>query len=171
MSDKLNYYNYIEVNSNYSSDDSVKNLIGKYETKEVETINKFTCNICNNKRFNSNENYTILSCNHVFHIICLAETHFPDIYKYEYIDEKYISDRKCPICSTQMPSEEIAFLHNKFLSNTKVNISQHQDSIDKLELQMKNIQNELKICYDYKNKLETQRDKSRQIVNTLISTM
>ena len=113
----------------------------------------------------------ILSCNHIFHIECLAESHFKDVYKYPIIDNEYFSNRKCTTCSEIMQLEEVMYLHGKFLSNTKNLIKKHQTSIEHLEHQMKQIKNELRTCYDYKHKLEQEREKSKQIVSILTTMM
>ena len=59
------------------------------------------------------------------------------------------------------------YLYGKFLSNAKSLIKNHQSSIDHLENQLKKIKLELRTCYDYKHKLEKQKEKSKQIVSIL----
>ena len=141
------------------------------QNKTISSVinNTYDCSICYNKN-GLKENYLILSCNHIFHIQCLAETYFQDIYKYPIIDSDYFSNCKCSICDSQLQLEELMYLHGKFLSNTKNLIGKHQTSIQHLEIQLKKIKNELRTCYDYKHKLEQEREKSKQIV-TILSTM
>lgn len=126
----------------------------------------FVCSICENKT-SKQDKYIILSCNHIFHISCLAETHFEDIYNYNVIDNEYFSTRKCKVCSEHIQMSELLFLHSKFLSDTKDKIDVHSSSIEQLENKMKVIKEELKVCYDYKHKLEQEREKSKQIITTL----
>ena len=145
--------------------DIIKHLVNK---EEKQTVNKFNCKLCcTNNSSNTSNNYIILSCDHIFHINCLVELHFKDIYNYHVIDNEYFENRKCTVCDKQIQFEEIMYLHSKFLSNTKFFIKTHQLSIDELEEQLKNIKNELRICYDYKHKLEKNREKSKQIVSIL----
>jgi hypothetical protein len=131
---------------------------------------KFTCNICNDTN-GMKENYVILSCNHVFHINCLAETHFADIYKFPVLDNEYFSNRSCTSCNTKLENEEIMYLHSKFLSTTKNYIAKHQQSIEHLEYQLNQLKTELRVCYDYKHKLEAEREKSKQIVSILATCL
>jgi hypothetical protein len=148
----------------------VKQLVNKCEGKIIDDNllkANFNCKICNNKSRKEGGSYMILSCNHIFHIKCLAETHFKDIYNYPVIDNEYFENRKCTVCNSQIQLEEVMYLHSKFLSNTKDLIEKHQVSIDQLESQLKNIKTELRICYDYKHKLEKDREKSKQIVSIL----
>jgi len=65
----------------------------------------------------------------------------------------------------------LMYLHSKFLSSTKKLIGKHQNSIDNLENQLKQLKNELRTCYDYKHKLEQEREKSKQIVSVLTTMM
>ena len=99
----------------------------------------FSCKICSD---NTSKNYLILSCNHIFHIKCLAESHFKDIYDFPLIDSEYFDSRKCPCCNEQLQTEELMYLHGKFLSGTKKLISKHQNSIEHLESQLNQIKNE-----------------------------
>lgn len=134
----------------------------------VSTRAEFCCKLCN--RNDTNESYVILSCNHVFHIKCLVETHFQEVYKYPIIDQEYFSHRCCSVCSEPLQQEELMYLHGKFLSNTKQSITKHQTSINALETQLRRIKDELRTCYEYKHRLEQQREKSKQIVS-ILSTM
>jgi len=170
---------HVKEKYNPYSDSLVKRMVSKCEKlsdnddndtknfKEKESL--YNCKLCFNK--SPKENYMILSCNHIFHIECLAESHFADVYKYPIIDNEYFSNRKCTTCSQIMQLEEVMYLHGKFLSNTKNLIQKHQSSIEHLEHQMKQIKNELRTCYDYKHKLEQEREKSKQIVSILTTMM
>ncbi|NBO98924.1 MAG: hypothetical protein EBU90_02180 [Proteobacteria bacterium] len=162
-----------------ASDSSVvKNLITKYEYSESEQSeviengksmgSNVFCKICKDPSVESG--YIILSCNHMFHILCLAETHFTDIYKYPSIDSDYFTSRKCNVCNVKLEVEELVFLHSKFLSTTNDHIKSHDHNISELEKQLGNIKTELRACYEYKHKLEQEREKSKQIVS-ILSTM
>jgi hypothetical protein len=127
-----------------------------------------TCKICDNKS-GRDDNYVILSCNHTFHIYCLAETHFNDVYKFHVIDSDYFGTRKCLVCEKSMQTEELMFLHSKFLNSTKDRIENHNHKIETLDAKLKEIKEELRVCYEYKHKLEHEREKSKQIVATLMT--
>jgi hypothetical protein len=141
---------------------------GKKESNQNESIeSKLACNMCNMQ--NSRENFIILSCNHIFHVQCMAKSHFDDVYQFNVLDNIYFSSRKCTMCQTPMQTEELVFLHSKFLSGTKQNIETHQKSIEHLESQIQSLKNELNACYEYKHKLDHQREKSKQIVAHLMT--
>lgn len=155
------------------------NVVKSWVNNCEKTVSKnvFYCTICNKSNEIENnkdisvsknkESFLILSCHHIFHIKCLAETHFKDIYNYPMIDNEYFENRKCTTCNSTIQLEEIMYLHTKFLSNTKMLIQRHQTSIEDLQLQLDNIKKELRSCYDYKHKLEKDREKSKQIVSIL----
>uniref|UniRef100_A0A6C0H7Z7 RING-type domain-containing protein n=1 Tax=viral metagenome TaxID=1070528 RepID=A0A6C0H7Z7_9ZZZZ len=126
------------------------------------------CRICDNKS-RRQDNYMILSCNHTFHVYCLAETHFNDVYKFHVIDSEYFGTRKCLVCKKLMQTEELMFLHSKFLNGTKDRIENHNAQIESLEAKLKDIKEDLRVCYEYKHKLEHEREKSKQIVATLMT--
>ncbi len=127
-----------------------------------------SCKICFNKS-GRKDNYIVLSCNHVFHIQCLVENHFNDTNKYPVIDAEYFSTRKCQICSKQLETEELMFLHSKFHSSAKDKLESHQTSIVAIEERLKKLKEELRTCYEYKNKLEHDRETSKQIISTLMT--
>lgn len=142
-----------------------------YEPSESSSqFNKETghnCSMCDDK----NGPFIILSCNHIFHIKCLVTVNFKDVYKYPILDTDYFESRKCLVCDASLPTEDLMYLHSKFLSTTKNLISKHQHSIENLENQLKQIKAELRTCYDYKHKLEQEREKSKQIVSVLTTMM
>ena len=168
-----NYKDYkMEIDKNDKTENKtelVKTELIKHEL-ELHKSSHFSCNLCGNKSSNNNNNYFILSCDHIYHIQCLADTHFQDIFNYPIIDGEYFSNRKCNICSKKLQLEEIMYLHGKYLSNTKDSIEKHQFSIENFESHLKKIKDELRICYEYKHKLEQHREKSKQIVS-ILSTM
>jgi hypothetical protein len=141
-------------------DDSLSNVSSMNREDHV-------CEMCNQK----NGPFIILGCNHIFHVKCLAEMNFKDIYKFSVIDTEYFESRCCPVCHDNVQTEELMYLHSKFLSSTSKSITKHQNSIEHLENQMKQIKAELRSCYDYKHKLEQEREKSKQIVSILTTMM
>ena len=155
--------------SNLSDEKRVLTNLHKYYMSSQTSSNvSVSCQICCDKMCQE-DNYIILSCNHVFHIGCLTEKQYDDMYKYQIIDNDFVSSRKCCVCSTLMQTEELMFLHSKFLNGTKMKIAYHNEKITSLEAKMKNIKDELMACYDYKNKMEYEREKSKQIVASLVT--
>jgi hypothetical protein len=126
-----------------------------------------SCNICND----TSGTFIILTCNHIFHIKCLTETSLQDIYTYPIIDSEYLQSRKCPMCDETIQTEDMMYLHSKFLSSTKKLLSNHENSLQNLENQLRQIKIEIRSCYDYKHKLEQQREKSKQIISVLSTIM
>lgn len=175
--EKVHNYYTNETNTTTNSNSNSKtetemNFVFKsneiYSDKKDIKKADFYCELCKNN--SSKDNFFILSCDHIYHIQCLADTHFEDIYKYPIIDTEYFSSRKCNICYKQLQLDEVMYLHGKYLKNTKDFIERHQNSIENLEYQSKKIKDELRVCYEYKHKLEQQREKSKQIVS-ILSTM
>lgn len=150
--------------------DSEPSITNSTSTTDEARADSFICKICFNK-CDRKDNYIILSCNHVFHVHCLVETHFNDIYKFNMIDDDYFTTRKCLVCAGALQTEELMFLHSKFLNTTRTNISKHQEYINSLETQIKVLKDELRTCFEYKNKLEYEREKSKQIVTVLTTMM
>lgn len=134
--------------------------------------NSINCRLCNNSNPNvQNNSYIILSCNHLHHIYCLVDCHYNDNYRFDVINNEYFSTRKCPTCNTTLQTEELMFLHSKFLSYTKDKVESHQTKISNLETQFNKLKEELRVCYEYKQKLDTEREKSKQIVTSLMTLM
>lgn len=143
----------------------------KNTTKSENSSSKgedYICEYCDNKGSGS---FIILSCNHIFHIKCLTEMNLKDIYKYPILDTEYFESRKCSVCDENIQTEDMLYLHSKFLSSTKKLIFNHEHSIDHLENQLRQIKSELRTCYEYKHKLEQEREKSKQIVSVLSTMM
>lgn len=125
------------------------------------------CRICADKHNQQNDSFIILSCNHMYHIFCLADVHFKD--SYTMIDEQYLQSRLCPCCQIPLQKEELMFLHSKFISSSKNKAEQHMQSITDLENQFNKIRDELRACYEYKQKLDNEREKSKQIIKSLMT--
>jgi len=175
MSYDLEFPDNVSYSSQDSNFESVSKRIGRYEQqiyKDLKNDDKemVSCKICHDKS-GQNDNYVILSCNHVFHIQCAAQIHLNDILTYHVIDNEYFSSRKCTICDKVLQTEELMFIHSKHLASTKEKMDIHQQSISKLEQQLKMLKDELRACYEYKHKLEHGREKSKEIVASLINMM
>jgi hypothetical protein len=154
-----------------------KNTYDKEEiyNKKVSTINKVhneghTCNLCHNKN-NIKDVFMILACGHIFHIRCLVDNHYTDSNKYGIIDKEYFNSRCCLVCNSQMEMEDILYIHNKFYKNTKEYLVKQEDNINILDKKMTKLKEELRICYEYKQRLEHQREKSKQITITINTLM
>jgi len=143
----------------------------EYDYKNnYNTKDEHKCNLCLNRN-SIKDSFMILTCGHIFHIKCLVDNHYSDANKHGVIDEEYLNNRCCLICNKQMEIEDILYVHNKFYKNTKDYLIKQQENIEKLDKQMTKLKEELRICYDYKQKLENQREKSKQItimINTLM---
>jgi hypothetical protein len=126
-----------------------------------------TCRICADSHTQQIDSFIILSCNHMYHIFCLADVHFKD--NYTMIDEAYLQSRLCPCCQKPLQREELMFLHSKFIASSKNKAEQHAKSISDLENQFNKIRDELRACYEYKQKLDNEREKSKQIIKSLMT--
>jgi hypothetical protein len=127
----------------------------RLETESNRKTTEIICNICCNNK-NKYDNFFILSCNHTFHIKCLANIIFKDE-----------MNSKCTECLKTLEIEELVFLHSKFLSNTKILIGEHEIKIKDLEKKLDDLKEELRISYEYKNKLTNEREKSKEIISSL----
>ena len=127
-----------------------------------------TCEICNTK---DNNNYMILNCKHIYHINCLVDYHYSSSNKYGVVDQDFINSCKCLICNEQMEIEDISHIHNKFLKITNINILKQHDNIIHLDKQITKLKDEMRIIMEYKQRLEHQKERSKQIticMNTFI---
>ncbi len=140
--------------------------------KSVQNKNmqEHTCNLCSNKN-NVRDNFMILTCGHIYHIKCLVDSHYTEANKFGVIDEEYFNSRCCAVCNVQMEMEDILYIHNKFYKNTKEYLVKQEEHIELLDKQLSKIKEELRICYEYKQKLEHQREKSKQIIVTINTLM
>ncbi len=129
----------------------------------IKSQSNLKCIICD---VDKNDSFIILSCNHIYHNDCLVETHFKN--KIDVIDSEYLHTRECVKCRKIVSLEELMFAHSKYNSKTKIILESHNSKINLLEEKLKNINEELKTCYDYKHKLENDKDKSKNIINNLM---
>lgn len=147
----LNYHNY------------KKNSYDSRDSRNSES--NLQCNICN---IDKNDTFVILSCNHIYHTNCFVENQFNNIYKYNTIDSVYLNSRECLKCKKNISLEELMFAHSKYISKIKNILETHSQNISCLENKLKNINDELKACYDYKHKLEIDKEKSKNIIDNLM---
>jgi hypothetical protein len=136
----------------------------------IKSNKEHSCNLCDNKN-NVKDTFMILTCGHIFHITCLVDDHYSEANKYGVIDEAYFNSRCCLVCDAQMEMEDILYIHNKFYKSTKENLVKQQNHIDVLDKQMTKLKDELRTCYEYKQRLEHQREKSKQITVTINTLM
>lgn len=164
------------------SNDIVKKLIKEHEKMihdtDINNINEkkehhgLLCELCKDPTFNKKgckKNYIILSCNHIFHIYCLAQSHYKKITTNSNENDSF-DNCTCTICNEKLELEQIMYLHSTFMSNTKNLLSNHQNSIEHLEGQLQQLKIELRTLYNYKYKLEKEREKSKQII-CILNTM
>jgi hypothetical protein len=146
--------------------DIVKKLVNKHEKRINNENHKDKANlICEICKDHSKKNYIILSCNHIFHICCLTQSHYKT-----YIEDDFFENCKCTICNQKLELEQIMYLHSTFMTNTKNLLANHQYSIENLEGQLQVLKIELRTLYDYRHKLEKEREKSKRIM-CILNTM
>lgn len=170
-SENENEYKIVKNLHKYYEALSENDSINSIESKRISMVDdsKLSCSLCSETKKNAQDNFIILSCNHIYHIHCLAQNHFSD--KYSCIDENYFDSCKCTSCDKKMQTEEMIFLYSKFHNSTKQRIEYHEKSISNLEEKVRLLRNELRSCYEYKNKLENERDKSKQVIASLMTLM
>lgn len=138
----------------------------KQDTQKNYKKNDFNCTMCKND--NKNDQYIILSCNHMFHVGCLVEIHFENFDKFgRVIDKKFCENCRCLVCDNKMEIEDIVHIHNKFTKTTKEYIKIQDNNIDELDKKLSKLKDEMRNLLEYKQKLEQKRDKSKQITITL----
>jgi hypothetical protein len=158
---------------NTFKENNCSSTINSYESETMLSQNNrdgHICNLCYNQNA-TKDTFMILNCQHIFHIKCLVDNHYLDANKFGVIDEEYLNSRKCTVCNKQMEMEDILHIHNKFYKNTKEYITKQDEIIKQLDKQMSKIKDELRTCYEYKQRLEHQREKSRQITVTINTLM
>jgi hypothetical protein len=127
------------------------------------------CEMCNTESRDSS--FVILGCNHSFHINCLANNHHNQAKKCHILDDEFFNSRKCTVCKTQLDSSEIMYIHSKYSKATFNLIATHDVEINKLERQINKLKEEMKTALEYKQKLEFDREKSKQIIVMLNLTL
>lgn len=160
-----------DTNSDYTTSDIIINYSNSNKNSYDSSVNvkvkddSIKCGICNTTK---NDTFVILSCNHLFHTNCFVEKQFTNIYNYNTIDSTYLNSRECLLCNKHITLEELMFAHSKYISRTKTILESHNYSISSLEDKLKKLNDELKVCYDYKYKLESDREKCKNIINSLM---
>lgn len=139
------------------------------KTRVVSSEIQFVCRLCDNQSPN-NQNYIILSCNHIYHVKCLADKDHADSKDCRVMDDEFFESRKCVACQTIIEKSEIIMTHTKFFKGTVEFINKHDENISRLEDQINKLKEELKSSIEYKQKLEYEREKSKQIT-TILNTI
>ena len=155
----------------YETQDNFEKLKNKFDKPKhvAPKQNTFICETCNQS--SSNSQFIILNCNHIFHINCLAKIQLTNAINCPVIDnESFFNKVKCSTCNDPLESSEIMMIHNKFYKGTSVFINDHNKTINKLESQINVLKEEMKVCMEYKQKLEFEQQKSKQIL-TLLNTL
>lgn len=157
-SDKSSYRHFGEVpDDNYSMKSSMYSLPS---TKPL-----FTCNICN---ISNSDSFIVLGCNHVFHIKCLAHDQLILSRKCEIIDnESFFNLIKCNCCGYLLDSTEILHIQLKNYKSSNTYLTLHIDKIKKLEEQLNKLKDELQDCVVYKQKIEFEQIRSKDIITFL----
>lgn len=156
-----------ELDNNSSENHDMSELVEKYTRKEKskvissKTVFEYEtklnyCHLCMKK---VDTNCIVLSCNHVYHIPCLAKSQMNFNYLHEHTQEK-----KCSVCGKYMENAEILFLHTKYFNTIKTNIDEQDKKIKHLEEDMNQLKLEYKRSLDIRQKLEYSREQSKKIM-------
>ena len=160
IEEEINNYS----SSIYSNNDSISNkgnesneISNEISNKSNEPDNEtekeynYTCYICNNTK---NDKFILLSnCSHTFHVKCISPTFSSN-------DRNFCLK---PNCKSEIDSDDLFYINNKFYKEIVSLISNQQERINILNDQFNLVKEELSCCYEYKQKLEKQRDISQQI--------
>lgn len=165
---------YNNVNSTFTDISEKEPAWHKTQIQEVQphtpthTLSpRYCCKICNN--VHKPGSFIILSCDHIFHVQCLAEESFKDLYKHTMMDGDFLATQYCSLCHQQIQKEELLFLHSKYLKCTEEKAHSHHSKIGALEEKLAKLKEELRVCYEYRHKLDGDREKSKQLVSTLMT--
>ena len=124
---RTNYENdmYSEIDVSYETKDNFKEIPIKCKNNNV-----FVCEMC----CESNDiPFIILNCNHIYHIICLANEQIEYSRQCQIIDnDTFFSKMKCN-CGELLESSEIMMIQNKFYKGTDNYIQTHDIKINKLD--------------------------------------
>lgn len=163
----------------YCSEDLNKKIFDQYEHSVTDhssmnsnsnsnfnyTKPMFTCNICN---ISNSDSFIVLGCNHVFHIKCLASDQLNLSRKCEIIDnESFFNLIKCNCCGYLLDSTEILHIQLKNYKSSNTYLTLHIDKINKLEEQLNKLKDELQDCVVYKQKIEFEQTRSKDIITFL----
>lgn len=147
-----------------AEDGSFRNSVG--DGASISTAGKteymhsseLVCSMC---KQDNKKSLIILSCGHIFHINCLGEAHAQN--KKGVIDKEFLLSQECDVCHKQIDLEDISHIHNKYLKSLKTSIEEKDTDISLLNKKMSIIKEDLRIFYELKQRLESQRDVSKQI--------
>ncbi len=154
-----------QINTIQEQDETDNSTLNSLETLTNRT-ETHVCQLCNNNH-DIKDNFIILSCGHIFHVKCIIEHHFKDINQFDIINQEYLNTLNCPVCNEKIEYEDLLYIHNKFYKQTKQYIIKQDEAITDLEKQMTKLKDQLRSCYEYKQKLQNQGEKSKQIIMTI----
>lgn len=146
--------NYYENSVNSCVNSEINSIINS----SIDSNLKNFCNICNNQ---NDGQFIILSCNHTFHIKCVASK--------MNLNNTYIDQNSfyCEMCNYILDSSEILYIYNKFYKETNNYIHDCDSKIKDLEKNLNKIKDELRINFEYKQKLEKSKEYSKIVILTL----
>lgn len=158
---------YTDINSLIDTNSMSSQVTYKSDKNEyLETNQQVNCSICNSK--DSKYSFVILSCGHIFHAKCIGELHTKN--KNNIIDKDFLLSQECNVCSKTIDTEDMMYIHSKFLKNLKTTLEDKEVGISLLNNKLSMIKEELRVHYEHKQKLENERDISKQI-SIVISTL
>jgi hypothetical protein len=155
-------------------DSFAPSLVSPYYYRDNSSVNEsqLQCSMCNEAKDNQ---YIVLSCNHLLHVQCTVEKHYRDIgadmSSVVKITGAHLENLCCPKCSKAMQMEELMFLYSKHNSGIKEKLQKQQQIVADLELQLNKIKEDLLQQYEKKNSLENQRDTCKRVVSTLLPSL
>lgn len=137
----------------FSDTDTVKNTyansLSTLTVSESSTYES-VCNMCMQKI--QSGNFT-LSCNHAYHIQCLAKSHVSET-----------CDKLCPVCDKKLDYAEISFIHTKYYNGTDHDIETIKSDIVDVQDRMNVLQCEYDALVEKKQQLDHEKEKSRKII-------
>lgn len=160
-----NYIKMYESKDNFGNDTDNDNMTNDNMTNDnisCKSNKTHYCEMC--KTEGQDSSFVILGCGHLFHINCLASDHHDVARKCHVLDDDYFNNRKCIVCETPMDSSEMMYVHSKYTKGTVNLIKSHDQQITKLERHINKLKEEMKIALEYKQKLEFDKEKSKQIM-------
>jgi hypothetical protein len=155
-----NYIKMYESKDNFGNDTDNENMMN--DDSSCKSTKIHYCEMC--KTEGQDSSFIILECGHLFHINCLANDHHNESRKRPILDDDFFSNRKCIICEVPLDSSEMMYVHSKYTKGTSSQIKSHDQQITKLERHINKLKEEMKIAIEYKQKLEFDKEKSKQIM-------
>lgn len=159
---------YTDINSLIDTNSMSSQVTYKSDKNEYLETNQqqVNCSICNSNE--SKYSFVILSCGHIFHTKCIGELHTKN--KNNIIDRDFLLSQECNVCNKTIDTEDMMYIHSKFLKNLKTTLEDKELDISLLNNKLSMIKEELRVHYEHKQKLENERDISKQI-SIVVSTL